>query len=211
MIFWPKSFLTRVKKYFWIKITKNLPKPSTYVYLGNTFSLFWLISYFWKFWPKKPKTKSLWPKFQFFLAKNVKFSKIRNSEPHPMNAGRFWCIVFVEVSELQAWHSVHACAPFCIGVNEASPFPLLYTLPRSYLPVSELTHSSTVLLRQLDQFIIIMTKQQADQSRWKKKSWLIQSMQYNCTRKMPCMTCKSMQRTNNVLSIFYWHVFSIWS
>ena len=51
-----------------------------------------------------------------------------------MNAGRFLCIVFVEVSELQASHSVHA--PFCIGVTEASPFPLLYS--------SQKIHSSTL-------------------------------------------------------------------
>ena len=38
VIFWPKIFLTRVNKYFWTEITKNLPKPSKYMCLGK-FSL----------------------------------------------------------------------------------------------------------------------------------------------------------------------------
>ena len=31
----------------------------------------------------------------------------------------------IDVSELQAYHSVHA--PFCMGVNKESPFPPLYS------------------------------------------------------------------------------------
>ena len=46
-----------------------------------------------------------------------------------MNAcQRFLCIVFVEFSELQVWHTMHA--PFYIGANEASPLSsLCNTLP----------------------------------------------------------------------------------
>ena len=36
----------------------------------------------------------------------------------------FCVIVFVEMSELQPCYSVHA--PFCIGLNQASPFPVLF-------------------------------------------------------------------------------------
>ena len=61
-----------------------------------------------------------------------------------MNAGRFLCIVFIEVSELQAWHSVHAS--LCTGLNKAWPFPLLfYSKPTvigyAYLYISA-THPS---------------------------------------------------------------------
>ena len=55
--FLAQNFFNKGKKYFWTKITKNLPKPSKCMCLGNVFSLFKLISYFWKFWPKKPKKK----------------------------------------------------------------------------------------------------------------------------------------------------------
>ena len=47
--FFGPKFFNKGKKYFWTKITKKLPKPSKYVYLGNVFSLFVLINYFEKF------------------------------------------------------------------------------------------------------------------------------------------------------------------
>ena len=60
-------FFNKGKKYFWIKITKNLPKPSKYTYLEKIFSLFWLISYFWKCWHFWPKKLKFWPKVIFFF------------------------------------------------------------------------------------------------------------------------------------------------
>ena len=43
-----------------------MPKTSKYVYLGNIFSLFSLISYFWKFWPKKKKKNHFLAKISVF-------------------------------------------------------------------------------------------------------------------------------------------------
>ena len=67
------------KKIFLDKITKNLPKPSKYVYLGIFFSLFvLLISHFGKILTKKAKKSLFGQNFSFFGPKNPKFSKIRN-------------------------------------------------------------------------------------------------------------------------------------
>ena len=52
-----------------------MPKPSKYVHLGNGLSLFWLISYFWKFWPKKKPQKTLFGQNFIFGAKNAKIFK----------------------------------------------------------------------------------------------------------------------------------------
>ena len=51
------------------KIIKNLPKPPKYIYRRNVFSLLWIISYFWKFWPEKPK-KSLFGQNSSLLGQN---------------------------------------------------------------------------------------------------------------------------------------------
>ena len=69
-------FLTRVKTYFWTKITKNLQTSSKDMYLGNIFSLFWLISYFWKFWHFSCKNWNFGQKV-LFLAFLVKIFKNR--------------------------------------------------------------------------------------------------------------------------------------
>ena len=60
-----KNFLTRVKNVFVQKSPKSY--KIKYMYLGNVFSLFSLISYFLKFchfWSKKLK---FWPKSNFFF------------------------------------------------------------------------------------------------------------------------------------------------
>ena len=46
MFFDPNFFNKGKKKKKWTKITKKLPKPSKYMYLGNVFSPLSLISYF---------------------------------------------------------------------------------------------------------------------------------------------------------------------
>ena len=65
--FWPHVF---DKKEYFVKKKKN-PKPCKYMYLGNAFSLCWLISYFWKFgWNKKALKNHFLAKISFFGAKN---------------------------------------------------------------------------------------------------------------------------------------------
>ena len=65
------------------KITKKLPKPSQLIDLSREYFLtFWLISYLWKYWAKKPKKTLFWPKFNFLvyndkIFKNKKFNKKR--------------------------------------------------------------------------------------------------------------------------------------
>ena len=73
------SFFNKDNKYFWIKITNYLAKPSVYMFLGNAFSLFlinFLFLNFARFSPKK-KEEILDKKwiFRFYWPK---FSKIRN-------------------------------------------------------------------------------------------------------------------------------------
>ena len=85
-----------------------------------------------------------------------------------MNAGRFLCIVFVEVSEQKALQSVHA--PFCIGVNEASPFHLIFSSQNKHplgkarpLYVAKIaaqcnTHSTVPMVEKLPQNKLLQLK-----------------------------------------------------
>ena len=67
--FLAQNFFNKSKKNNFGQKSPNIcPKPSKYMWLGNVFSLFWLISYFWKFW-------HFWPKKSNFLAFLVKIFK----------------------------------------------------------------------------------------------------------------------------------------
>ena len=75
---WHMLLVKKLKwnKYFWTKITKNLPKPSKYMCLGNVFSLFdFLVLKICAFLAQK--TEILAKKW-FLWAFWSKFSTIRN-------------------------------------------------------------------------------------------------------------------------------------
>ena len=59
------------KIYFWTKITKNLPKPSRYMYLGTVFSLFLINFLFLKILAFLVQKSEILAKSDFFDCKHV--------------------------------------------------------------------------------------------------------------------------------------------
>ena len=71
--FLAQNFFNKGKKKFWTKITKNLPKPSKYVYLGNVFSFFLIDFLFLKILTKKAQKSLFGQNFSFLGPKMPKF------------------------------------------------------------------------------------------------------------------------------------------
>ena len=98
-IFLVSKFLNKGKSVFWQKSLK-ICQIHLNTCIEGMFLIFWLVSYF-EIIDQKSKIKinkeknqiTFWPKFQFFLAKMLKFSKIRNEKVRKHSLGK--CISMV--------------------------------------------------------------------------------------------------------------------